>query len=102
HPPSFPTRRSSDLRNFTGEGAFLAPGNVLAGDGDAGPFRGFDSGRDRGERRGDDNVAVFCLRNERGEGGEKRAGIGERFVHFPVASDYPASHVSLRRKKGKR
>src|SRR2546429_1348276 len=28
--------------NFACEGAFLAPGHVLTGDGDAGAFRGFD------------------------------------------------------------
>src|SRR6266568_1770638 len=82
--------RSGD---FAGEGAFLAPGNVLAGDGDAGAFCGFDGGRERGERRRNGNVAMFCVRNKREEGGEKRARLRERFVHFPIAGDYAASHV---------
>src|SRR6266436_820489 len=82
--------RSGD---FAGEGAFLAPGNVLAGDGDARAFCGIDGGRERGERRRDGNVAMFCVRNKREEGGEKRARLRERFVHFPIAGDYAASHA---------
>src|SRR2546426_8656656 len=82
--------RSGD---FAGEGAFLDPGNVLAVDGDAGAFCGFDGGRERGERRRNDNVAMFCVRNKREEGGEKRARFRKRFVHFPIAGDYAASHV---------
>src|SRR6266705_1254223 len=65
----------------------------LAGEGDAGAFCGFDGGRERGEGRGNGNVAMFCVRNKREEGGEKRAGFRERFVHFPIADDYAASHV---------
>src|SRR6266568_54451 len=65
----------------------------VAGDGDAGAFCGFDGGRERGERRRNDNVAMFCVRNKREEGGEKRAGFRERSVHFPIAGDYAASHV---------
>src|SRR5882724_4532400 len=70
--------------NFAGEGAFFAPGDVLASDGDAGAFRGFDRSAYCGERGGDDNVAVLCAGDERKERGEKRASVRERFVHFPV------------------
>src|SRR5205814_1176148 len=59
--------------NFACEGAFLAPGHVLTGDGDAGAFRGFDRSSYCSERRGDDNVAVLRAGNERKERGEKRA-----------------------------
>src|SRR3989440_4041922 len=85
--------------NFAGEGAFLAPGDVLTSDGDAGAFRGFDSGAYCGERRGDDDVAVLCAGNERKGRGEKRASGRERFVHFPVAGDYAASHEGPQGKK---
>src|SRR5882724_11924286 len=85
--------------NFAREGAFFAPGDVLAGDGDAGTFRGFGRSRDRGEGRGDDDVAVLCVGNERKKGGEKRAGVRESLVHFPVAGDYAASHGRTSRKK---
>src|SRR5207245_2866360 len=42
-------------RDFSREGAFLAPGNVLASDGDAGAFGGLDGRGDCGERWGDDD-----------------------------------------------
>src|SRR5690242_17688688 len=85
--------------NFAGEGAFLTPGNILAGDGDGGTFGGFDSGRDRCEWRSNDDVAMLGVRNEREEGGEKRAGVRERFEHFPVAGDYAASHVKASKER---
>src|SRR5260370_38884771 len=61
--------------NFAGEGAFFAPRYGLAGDGDAGTLGGFDGCADRGERWGDHYVAMLCIRNEREEGGEKRASV---------------------------
>src|SRR6267378_6875714 len=45
--------------NFAGESTFLAPGYVLARDGDVGAFRCLGSRGDGGERRGDNNVAVL-------------------------------------------
>ena len=85
-------------RNFASECALLAPGNVLTGDGNAGAFRAVDRGRNSGEGRGDDDVAVLCAGDQRKERGEKRARIRERFVHFPVAGDYAASHVKTSEK----
>src|SRR6266436_4858589 len=85
--------------NFAGECTFLAPGDVLTGDGDAGAFGAFERGGDRCERRGDNNVAVLRAGNEWKERGEKRASVRERLVHFPVASDYAASHGDLQRRQ---
>jgi hypothetical protein len=71
----------------------------LAGDGNAEAFGGFDGSGDRGERRSDNDVTVLCVRNEREERGEKCARVRERFVHFPVASDYAASHLKPPKKE---
>src|SRR4029077_3435780 len=49
--------------------------------------------------RGYDDVAMFRVRNEREEGGEKRAGVCKRFIHFPVTGDYAASHVRTSRRR---
>ena len=54
-------------RNLAGECSFLAPGDVLASDGDAGALHGLDRSRYCRERRRDDHVAGLCAGNERKE-----------------------------------
>src|SRR5437762_5387324 len=93
------TRYIGDWSSDVCSSDLLAPGHVLTGDGDAGAFRGFDRSSYCSERRGDDNVAVLRAGNERKERGEKRASVRERFVHFPVAGDYAASHAKASKDK---
>ena len=78
--------------NFSGEGAFFFPVDVLSGDGDFCVFGGFDGRGDGCVWRGYDDVAVTGFGGERRERGEKRAGVGGGFVHLPVAGNDAAPH----------
>ena len=85
-------------RDFAGEGAFFAPGKILAGDGDVAAFCGFDGNGDSRERRRDDDVAVSLSWQRAGEMPEKKARVSPaRLVHFPVAgNDAAAGHRESR------
>src|SRR5262249_1342331 len=81
-------------RHFTGEGAFLAPGEVLPGDGHVTALGCFHGGRDGRKWRRDDDVAVAAIFHERKERREERARFSERLEHFPVAGDHRTARQS--------
>src|SRR2546425_10271706 len=59
-------------------------------------------GRERGERRRNDNVAMFCVRNKREEGGEKRAGFrSEEHTSELQSLAYLVCRLLLEKKKKK-
>src|SRR5262249_36879604 len=80
--------------DFAGEGAFFAPRDVLAADGDVAALCDFRGGGDCGERRSDHDVAMSAIFDERQKCGEEGTRLGEGFVHLPVAGDDGTAHAN--------
>ncbi len=78
-------------RNLAGERAFALPVQILRGDADGAAARGFHCRSERGEGRGDHDVAMRCGGDERQERFEERARFRARLVHLPIAGDHGAA-----------
>jgi len=68
--------------NFTSEGAFLAPGDVLAGDGDAGAFRSFDGGREIAVNGGATTMSQCFAAATSGRNEEKNARVSASVLYI--------------------
>ena len=78
--------------DFSGEGAFLFPIEVLCADGDVGAFGGSDGSIDAEVGGADEDFVPIVAVNQRKEVAEEVTGLVGSFVHLPISGDEFLSH----------